>query len=281
MHTALRDIVTEIRSLEPFPAVASRVLQIGMGPEVLPNDLIALIQVDPGLTGKILKLCNSAYYGFQREIGSLMEAGNLLGGQTLVSLVMTSATSRYFREMGGADDGSNSHLWNMSVTTALASRLIARLHGGVDEERAYTAGLLQNIGHLVLDRFLDREQDRILEKIDEGFSVLGAEKSVLGLNHAEIGARLATRWDLPEVLVDTIRFHHSPQHAKIDPMLCFTAHLAESLAWSVNTREGISKVPPQVSITALNATGLDEGCFHGMDVKLREELAKAKAFLGG
>ena len=279
MQAALRDIVTHIRSLEAFPAVAARVLQMGMGQDVMPNDLIAVIQVDPGLTGKILRLCNSAYYGFQREIASLTEAGNLLGGQTLVSLVMTSTTNRYFREMGASTEQSSKTLWHSSVSTALASRLIARLHGRVDEERAYTAGLLQNIGHLVLDRFLEREQSKIVAKVDEGFSLLGAERAVLGMNHAEIGARLATRWDLPDVLVDTIRFHHSPQHARLDPMLCFTVHLAESLCWSVNPKVGLAGIPPQVSVTALQETGLQEGCFHGMDQTLREEVARAKAFL--
>jgi HD-like signal output (HDOD) protein len=151
----------EMRSLEPFPGVAARVLEVAGRTEVVPSELIELVQTDPGITSKVLKLCNSAYYGFQREIASLHEAGNLLGVTTLVNLVLTSSAGKYFRDYGSAKNRSMEARWEQCVSNAIGARLIAKRHGKVDPDRAYTAGLLENIGHLVLDRFLDEAIEEI------------------------------------------------------------------------------------------------------------------------
>ena len=94
MVETLRSLVTDMRSIAPFPHVASTVLSLAAKPGVVPEQLIEVIQTDPGLTGKVLKLCNSAYYGFQREIASLEEAGNMVGVRTLTNLVLTSCSGR-------------------------------------------------------------------------------------------------------------------------------------------------------------------------------------------
>ena len=93
MNLPLKDIVQDLRSLEPFPSVATRVLELASDEEVVPSELIEIIQLDPGLTAKVLRLCNSALYGFQREISTLQEAGNLLGVRALVNLVLTSSAN--------------------------------------------------------------------------------------------------------------------------------------------------------------------------------------------
>ncbi|MDB4538595.1 HDOD domain-containing protein, partial [bacterium] len=229
MHVPLKDLMFEMRSLEPFPGVAARVLEVAGQEEVVPSELIELVQTDPGITSKVLKLCNSAYYGFQREIASLHEAGNLLGVTTLVNLVLTSSASKYFRDYGSAKDRSMENRWEQCVSNAIGARLKARRHMKVDPDRAYTAGLLENIGHLVLDRFLDEAIDEIRGMALSGTDLIEAERQVLGLHHAEIGARLTARWSLPEVLVEVIRHHHEPELAGSDAALAATIHLAEIL----------------------------------------------------
>ena len=106
MATQLKNIVADMRSLAPFPTVATSVLALASNDETVPEDLVTLIQTDPGLTGKVLKLCNSAYYGFQREIASLHEAGNMLGVRTLTNLVLTSSAGNYFQDHGKATGSS-------------------------------------------------------------------------------------------------------------------------------------------------------------------------------
>lgn len=149
MPTVLADLLEDIKSIEPLPQVATRAMQLSGREDVVPRDLVDLIQTDPGVTAKVLKLCNSALYGFQREIASLPEAGNLLGVQTLVNLVLTSCTGRYLRDYGYSDPEAALRLPEQSIATAFgaSSALRVRTHRS-ERNRAYTAGLLENIGHV-------------------------------------------------------------------------------------------------------------------------------------
>ena len=282
MQIPLKDLMFEIRSLEPFPGVAARVLDLSAKKDVIPGELIDLVQTDPGITSKVLKLCNSAYYGFQREIASLHEAGNLLGVSTLVNLVLTSSAGKYFKDTNqGGGDGNR---WEMCVANAIGSKIIASRHGKVDPERAYTAGLLENIGHLVLDRFMDSGVTAIRAVAMSGSSLLDAEKKVLGMHHAEIGARLTTRWSLPEVMVDVIRHHHQPELATEDAELAATIHLAEILTQEV--QQGAEDADPnallyEVSEAACDLTGLGMSDLQDLVSLLSSELVKARGFMDG
>ncbi|MEO6710331.1 MAG: HDOD domain-containing protein, partial [Planctomycetota bacterium] len=135
MGAHIQEILAAIKSLEPLPQVAMRVVEIATHDDVVPRDLVGVIETDAAVTAKILKLCNSAYYGFKREIGSLPEAANLLGVSTLVNLVLTSCSGRYFRDYGQVDAKTANRLWEESVVDAIASSLIARLEGSVDKNR--------------------------------------------------------------------------------------------------------------------------------------------------
>ncbi len=282
MQIPLKDLMFEMRSLEPFPGVAARVLDLSAKKDVVPGELIDLVQTDPGITSKVLKLCNSAYYGFQREIASLHEAGNLLGVTTLVNLVLTSSAGKYFKDTN--QTGGDGNRWEMCVANAIGSKIIASRHGKVDPERAYTAGLLENIGHLVLDRFMDSGMTAIRAVAMSGSSLIEAEKKVLGMHHAEIGARLTTRWSLPEVLVDVIRHHHQPELAGEDTELAATIHLAEILTQDVQM--GAEGADPnallyEVSEAACDLTGLGLSDLNELTGLLSSELEKARGFMEG
>lgn len=278
MPEVLYDILSKLRSVEPFPTVATTALQWSERPDVIPADLVEVVQADPGLTAKVLKLSNSAYYGFQQQISSLREAGNRLGTKVLTNLIVTTCGTRYFREFGG-DEESSSELWMRCVTNALSSRLIAGAHGNCDPEVAYTAALLQDIGSIVIQRFLTELSEPLQEEARVCGSLLDAEKRVLGLTHAEIGARLSSSWGLPSKLVDTIRYHHRPELAREDPVLAGTAHLAETLSWAVGAGAGLEGLTFNVSGAALAITGLDREDLRELDNLLVSELANAQDFM--
>ena len=278
MPKALNSILREIKSLEPLPQVAMKVIAIGGSDDVVPRDLVAVIQTDAGITAKVLKLCNSAFYGFQREIASLQEAGNLLGVNTLVNLVLTSCANRYFRDYGATSTQKAIKLWESSVTNALSACLLARMHGKVDKNRAYTAGLLQNVGLLVLERFTESGPD-IEAAVTRGMSRLDAEASELGLHHAEIGARLAETWALPELLVDSIRHHHTPEHAHVDPLLTSIGHLGEVVTSAFVMGEGLEGIAYGLNDSALGLAGLNRRDFEALEGALTSELAKAREFV--
>lgn len=287
MQTPLKDIVFEMRSLEPFPGVATRVLELAGQPDVVPGDVIKLVQTDAGITSKVLKLCNSAYFGFQRDIASMHEAGNRLGLTTLVNLVMTSSAGKYFRDYGGASAQSQERLWRRSVATAIAARIVAKKHRRTDPEQAYTAGLLENIGSMVLARHMGDARFAIRAVAKSGCTVIEAEKRTLGLHHAEIGARLCTKWGLPEVLINSIRYHHAPETAGGDKLLAATAHLAEHLTDTMfaidspNAPGDEADLTYDLAPTALQLTNLSADDLFPLQDQLRAELERAKDFLTG
>jgi HD-like signal output (HDOD) protein len=276
MPKSLKNIVMDMRSLEAFPKVATSVLSIANQPGVVPADVIDVVQTDAGITGKVLKLCNSAYYGFQREVGSLKEAGNMLGTDTLVNLVLTSSANKFFRNTGQVTPQRQEELWTSSITQALAARLIAQRFGYENPDRAYTAGLMQNIGTLVMDRFFTDELSHVQAEVQAGRSALSAERAVLGIHHAEIGARLATKWELPESLTDTIRFHHDPANATVDPLLTSTVHLAETMLDQREDGDHQTLIPHEVCEAAFELTGLGPEDFKHLEVVLADELLKAQ-----
>jgi HD-like signal output (HDOD) protein len=268
----LSDVLEQIKSIEPLPQVAMRVVQLAGDEEVIPRELVAVIQTDAGITAKVLKLCNSAHFGFRREIATLPEAGNLLGVSTLVNLVLTSCASRYFRS--GPSNATNR--WRESVSNALAASMIAGLADGVDRSRAYTAGLLMNVGHTVLDRFESEKSAALASAMAEGAGRLEAEREVVGIDHAQIGARLAERWGLPELLVDTIRHHHDPADAQVDRRMTSVAHLGEMFTSALEMGEGLERLAYELKGSALGVCGLDRGGFDAIETQLRAELEKAQ-----
>ena len=275
----LNDVLEEIKSLEPLPQVAMRVVQLAGQEDVIPRELVAVIQTDVGITAKVLKLCNSVHFGFRREIASLAEAGNMLGVSTLVNLVLTSCASRYFRNYGKGGLRNGMRRWEESVSNALAASMIAGMAEGVDRSRAYTCGLLMNVGHLVLDRFVPERADDLERETKAGASRLQAEREVVGIDHAEIGARLAERWDFPELLVDTIRHHHEPAQAKVDARLASVAHLGEMFTTALEMGEGLENLAYELKGSALGVCGLDRSGFEQIEILLRAELDKAREII--
>jgi HD-like signal output (HDOD) protein len=275
----IHDLLAAIQSLEPLPQVASRVMEIASHDDVVPRDLVGVIETDAAVTGKVLKLCNSAYYGFRREIGSLPEAANLLGVTTLVNLVLTSCSGRYFRDYGQGDAETATRLWEESVVDAIASSLIARHAGRLDKNRAYTIGLLQNVGHLVVARHARSSALLVQNEVSRGVSLLDAETSILGMHHAEIGARLAERWNLPEGLVDAIRNHHTPELSRLDPRMAGATHLGEMATHSFLFGVPLEQDPYGLSVGALALTGIDREAFERMGEVLAADLERAREFL--
>jgi len=275
----IQEILAAIKSLEPLPQVAMRVVEIATHDDVVPRDLVGVIETDAAVTAKILKLCNSAYYGFKREIGSLPEAANLLGVSTLVNLVLTSCSGRYFRDYGQVDSQTANRLWEESVVDAIASSLIARLEGSVDKNRAYTSGLLQNVGHLVIARHARATALLVQSEVSRGAKLLDAEATVLGMHHAEIGARLAEKWNFPESLVDTIRNHHTPESAHIDRRLASVTHLGEIVTHSFLSGTALEANPYGLCRQAFLLAGIEREAFEMMGDVLSAELDKAREFL--
>lgn len=227
--TRLEDVLSGIDQLEPFPRTAVRVLELALG-DAAPGEIVPVIEQDPALTAKVLKLANSARSGAKVEIESVFAATNRLGTKAVANLALTSGASSVFSGYGSATTRTNASLWMECLYTACFARRLGKDDGRVDHELAYTVGLMQNIGHIVLDRFLDEERAQVAELMDGGRDLLAAERAALGFDHAQCGALVVRRWGFPRRLVRGIQFHHSPMTAGDEALLCTITGLAEELA---------------------------------------------------
>ena len=253
--TNIQEVLGDIERIEPFPTAAIRILELAMG-DAEAEEIVAVIAEDPGLTAKILRLANSAQYAPQVTIDSVLQATNRLGSKAIVSLVMTTGCASYFMGYGNSSSRSNSSLWEECLHTALVARRLSSHMGYSNPELAYTVGLLQNVGHIVLDRFMNFDRDEVVHLVEDGRAMCSAEQEIIGMDHALCGERIARRWGLPDSFVQGIRYHHRPAAAGHFRDLCEVTQTAEAITSVALRDNGLSLLERGVAISKGN---------HGLD----------------
>ncbi len=252
----LSTLVDEIHDLPSFPAAIQRATALSQDPKATATDLAAVIQVDPALTAKILRITNSAFYGLSREISTVKEGVVILGFSAVRSLAVAVSAMKMFT---GGESTIFSHevFWRHSTCSAMVAQQISRLGRLPGSDEAFTAGLLHDIGKIVLDQYAHQEFILMLVTLRrEAKYDFGAERRVINTTHAEIGRQLVERWGLPEPLCEAIDNHHTPGRARKQPMLAMLAAVADYIC-SHNGVPSVANVqcPPAPS-NALNVLKL-------------------------
>jgi len=206
----LNRIVATIGELPTSPAVVSAVMGLTADLNTEIDKLSRVLADDPALTAKVLRLSNSPFYGRSRSVGSLHEAILILGFYTIRSLVVASSTYSLFGRKTENDTART--LWDHSLATAIAARvLIGHMRSRFVEE-AFIIGLLHDIGKLILHQKMTAPYHEIITRVRRRREEFAAvEQEQLGFTHGELGAIILARWNFPPLLVDAIRFHHTPE----------------------------------------------------------------------
>jgi len=223
-------ILAAIQELPAAPMVLARVLMIMEDPKAGSAELIEAIEIDPGVTANVLRICNSPYYAGTRQLSTLQEAVHRVGTRTVMQLVTMGASQPL---LGGEHEGYGfevGDLWRHSVSTALACRILTTRLQHPRQSVAFTGGLLHDLGKIALDTFLKERYQEVRQKVESGATFQEAEREVLGMEHAELGARIAENWGFPETLTRMIRHHHEPEDTEEDNDLCSVVHLADALS---------------------------------------------------
>lgn len=209
-------------TLPPVSPMISQILRVLSDPDSSVSELAELVSMDPSLVAQLIKVSNSALYkGFQ-EVTSLKRALSRLGNKTVRSIVMISATKNLFPTGNAKITRLGQALWRHSVECGLAARRAAIQTGYHDPDAAFTAGVLHDIGKLViLLNHTEGYQHVLKAEREEGVSSVVAENAVFGVNHAQIGKSLMNKWNMPESLVDAVGFHHEPEHAGKSDLLAY------------------------------------------------------------
>lgn len=219
------EILALIRHIPPFPKVAERVMELLKNSDVTARQLAEVIQFDQAITANVLKMCNAAYFGIPRKVNSLDEALVVIGHNTLKDIIMTSCCARFFQGKVGAGYGlEQGDMWRHSIATAIMSKLLATYIKNVDEGSAFTAALLHDIGKRFLSTFVADDFNVILQRVNlRNCSFVEAEKEVLGIDHASLGALILESWEFDQSLVTAVRQHHNPRALEMEPLTALVA----------------------------------------------------------
>ena len=213
-------LIEKIEDLPPLPSSVFRILDLMANPEFFMNRLEKLVGQDQALVAKLIKVSNSVLYGGTGEVGSLREALTRLGTRTVKSLVITTSTRILFPKTSSDMGALNQALWEHSVECGLAAQCVAGKIRYSDPEEAFVAGVLHDIGKLLLLlRFADQYLKIAEMSKSEDANALDLESQLLGFDHTMVGEKLMLKWGMPSNLTDCVRLHHRFRDADADGSL--------------------------------------------------------------
>ena len=219
-------MVGKIDDLPTIPAVATQILQLLDQPNVNIEQVADLMLSDQVMTARLLKMLNSPVYKPTHEITSLKLALVYLGLRHIREVALTTSFISAFEKDTAAFEIST--FWEHAFGTGMVSKIIAGKIGYPDLEKAYISGIIHNLGIVFLSTYLGEEFQEVLASIkDKPISLRSAEIQRFGTSHCEIGLCMARKWNFPEAYCEVIGYHHSPDNATIDPVLCSIVNLSD------------------------------------------------------
>lgn len=253
-NLTLDNLDRKVQQLPSLSVIVTRLLTLLQNSDITMAALTEEISKDQGLTVRILRIANSPFYGMSSRIDNIQQAGTLLGLHTIHGIIVAAGIIGHFPPQEDQSFDRQS-FWLHSIGTGCCAQVLAR-HAGLDPEQAFTAGLLHDIGKLVLAAYFEDDFSRVLVWRDEhGCLLREAEESVLGFDHTEIGARVAQHWKLPKLLVNAIHFHHALP-GKVTP-LAELVHVADILCRGLDIGHGGDDLIPALHPDTLPRLGLD------------------------
>ncbi|BDI32217.1 phosphohydrolase [Capsulimonas corticalis] len=221
-------LLRQVKDLPSLPDVAVKVARTIDKPTTSANDVARVLSMDQGLTARVLRLANSVFYGATRRISTVSDAIVLLGMRTVRNLAMASSVEDVLgRELAGYAM-QRGELWRHSCGCANVAQSLATLINYPVPEEAFVAGLLHDVGKVLLSVHMQVEFSGVLKLTeDEDISFMEAEQRILGFDHAEVGACVLERWNLPTPLVQAVRYHHTPMAQSEFSKLTALVHVAD------------------------------------------------------
>lgn len=223
-----KEYIKDVESLAPCPEIALDVLSIAHESECSIPKLAAKIEKDPNLTANMLHMANSAYFGHMKEINSISDVIVRLGLESVKLIAITSASVGVLKSPQQAYGLETGRLWEHSYATAILASIIARYANSKDTAAIYTAGLLHDIGKVLLNRPLELESYNHEER-DPAVHVVNYEHQLLHTDHAKVGMALLEQWGVPEVITIPVGFHHSEEQPEKEQMSSDIVRLANFL----------------------------------------------------
>ena len=250
-----RELVEKTSDLFSLPDVYFRVKFVMDSPNSGLMDIAREIAIDPGLTARLLRIANSAFFGLTAKIDTVERAVNLLGMQQVHDLVLATSVSAAFEDIDQQHIDMRA-FWENSVYSGIISRLLALRCNVIDSERLFVEGLLRDIGHLVMYQCIPKQtlQARLFAD-QEGTPLYLNEREIIGFDYAQVGAELMRAWQLPEGMRETVEFHNEPDQVNGYLLEVAIAHISARVVALYNS-ESPDITSLNIASHALNITCL-------------------------
>jgi putative nucleotidyltransferase with HDIG domain len=252
MTAELESLVSKSVTLASLPETVTRTQTLINSSNSSATEIGDSLSHDPALTARLLRIVNSPYYGFATQIETVSRAITLIGTLELLDLVLATSVIRLFDDIP-PELVTMDKFWEHSLYTAVIARNLAQHGRAPNTERYFIAGLIHDIGELVLFSQRPRQCAEVLRLVQEKpGDLLAAETQVFGFTHSQVGAELARAWNLPPSLVTAIRYHHAPADADSFQLETAIVHCADAIGVSVK-----SALPERDAAAGLSAEAWD------------------------
>lgn len=276
----LKKLIATLDRVDDFPTLPSvfvKVSKLLRDPRSTAEQIARVIESDQAITSKVLRLVNSSFFGFSRKIYSVKQAVVLLGFNAIRNAVLSVSVMDSFPRRGGSEYFNWYQFWKHSIGTGIIARFMEKQLEAGDEEEAFTAGILHDLGKLLLDMFFhDAFTEALKASHQKNLPLFKAEKEVFGVSHDEIGEYLADKWNLPYGLTESMAFHHIPSIIRSNPKLVSIIHLADIICRRLKIGSGGGDFIPEIEPFVLEELEMDENTLERWTPQIEEELEKAK-----
>lgn len=283
IDSKVKRVVSNVRNLPTPPIVFHQIQKVINDPNVSAEQIASILAEDPAMSVKVLRLTNSAFYGLSREIESVKHAVIIVGLEAIKNLVLSASVLDMFKGKN-LDDDFQDKFWRHSLATAFGCRLLAkklRDRVMVDPDSAFSAGLLHDVGKIVLVCFLEDEYKSFNEARGKDTTSMDfeLEQELFGYTHADIGGFLTEQWKIPKKLTEAIAYHHGIEEINSESALPCIVYMANFLAKKTfyELEDGYKIGKPDIKV--MDFLGLTEDNFEELEELLREEYSHSETFM--
>ncbi len=241
------------------PVVFNKLQEALSDPDLSFKELDAIISADPSLTARLLKVANSSFYALDSKVETISHALGIVGVKPLIEMALSTVMVQKLQGISPALLNIQA-FWKHNVACGLASRAIAQNLGRENLESFYTAGMLHDIGSLIIYQGNPRKAKEILTRCQaEGRPQSEVEEEVFGFSHARVGALIFKEWGLAPSLIEAVRYHHYPSEAKNFPLETAVLHVADFLVYKMkyNLGDGYTTHPLDPSVVPMTGVTRD------------------------
>ncbi len=272
-----------IDSMPSLSITVSKIIEVTKNPQATAKDLNRVISLDPVLVGKVLKLINSAYYGLQNKVTSLVTAIIMLGMNTIKNLALSTAVLGNMKRDSSFKALNIDGFWRHSIGVGVLSKLIASKIGvpAIKKEEYFIGGLLHDIGKIPLNELFEESYMKAIRAADiKKAKLADMEKEFIGITHTEVGKMIAEKWNLMDETFECILHHHDPNMAsEKNYKLVTSVHIADIYCNMNQVGFSGSRHVDQIGEHLLESIGINEALLEDLFDSMSAELDKASVFL--